>query len=394
MSEASTVIQKHKIRNLLVFIAILLLVIIPKGGFKIAGIPITWGYLYLGFLGTGCIFLLSPTYPFNKRAIACYLATLPFLFYFIIHISVIGFDSSIGNLIAFFVSYMFMPLLFLVLLAGPLGRVDKHYLENLICKAVVVVSVYGLVLFVYKQVLGYYIEIPYITINAADAGTLENKYNQRGDIFKLISTYNNGNIFGVCILFLFPVFYRRHKNIFQLCVVLLALLLTLSRTVWIGVIIFFLIEYRSRLVKLVKVYLFIGVLLFLLGSFVFTQYFQYGSMENFLLDTSFGGRLRQIREAFQPTLFGIEPFENIDEVVYLSIYRQFGIIGFLLFLISFLAPIFIYADAAKDKDKAYFIALIIYCVLCMSDGCTLLIPTLAIYNFVICMAFTKYSPQQ
>ena len=52
-----------------------------------------------------------------------------------------------------------------------------------------------------------------LTVNAGDLGELDSsKFNQRGSVSKLISTYNNGNIFGVCTLMLFPIFYEYTKS--------------------------------------------------------------------------------------------------------------------------------------------------------------------------------------
>jgi hypothetical protein len=392
MSSLKTVIKISTLRNAFAFIAIVLLVVIPKGGFKVSGIPITWGYLYLGFLFMVLFFSLSKNFIVNQKALICYLATLPFLAYFTVHLAVKGYDGTFGNLVAFYTSFAFMPLLFLVFLSGTLARIDIDYLEKLIYRAVLIVSVYGIFLFLHKQILGRYIEIPYITVNSGDLGELEGKYNQRGNLFKLISTYNNGNIFGVCIMLLFPVFYKKYRKKWELAAVLLALFLTLSRTVWIGVIVFFLIEYRKKLLELIKVYAVVLVAVFVVSSFLFTGLFQYGSLGNFVTDTSFGGRIYQIKDALGFSWFGAEVYNVVNEIVYLSIYRQFGLIGFILFCISMFLPFYIFSYSSK-RNWTYFLGVIVYWVLCASDGCTLFIPTLAFYNFVLCMSLVTQRQQ-
>jgi hypothetical protein len=392
MSSLKTVIKISTLRNAFAFIAIVLLVVIPKGGFKVSGIPITWGYLYLGFLFMVLFFSLSKNFIVNQKALICYLATLPFLVYFTVHLAVKGYDGTFGNLVAFYTSFAFMPLLFLVFLSGTLARIDIDYLEKLIYRAVLIVSVYGIFLFLHKQILGRYIEIPYITVNSGDLGELEGKYNQRGNLFKLISTYNNGNIFGVCIMLLFPVFYKKYRKKWELAAVLLALFLTLSRTVWIGVIVFFLIEYRKKLLELIKVYAVVLVAVFVVSSFLFTGLFQYGSLGNFVTDTSFGGRIYQIKDALGFSWFGAEVYNVVNEIVYLSIYRQFGLIGFILFCISMFLPFYIFSYSSK-RNWTYFLGVIVYWVLCASDGCTLFIPTLAFYNFVLCMSLVTQRQQ-
>ena len=99
------------------------------------------------------------------------------------------------------------------------------------------VALYGIVLFVYKIVTGDWIEIPFLTINYGDVGLMDYKHiNRGGDIFKLISTYNNGNIYGVCMLMLLPFYEQCEDKGWKTLIVKASLVLTLSRTVWIGLV--------------------------------------------------------------------------------------------------------------------------------------------------------------
>ena len=83
--------------------------------------------------------------------------------------------------------------------------------------------------------VGRFVEIPFLTVNFHDVGTLETtKYIDRGGIFKLISTYNNGNVYGVCLLMLLPFYNSVEPSKLKRMIVKLSLLLTLSRTVWFG----------------------------------------------------------------------------------------------------------------------------------------------------------------
>lgn len=377
--------------EILFFVAVLLLIIIPKGGFKVAGVPITWGYLYLGLLFIVCIIIIVNKYKFavNSKHYMCYLATLPFVLFFTIHLLIFGYEGTFGNLIAFYISFVFLPFLFYIILSNFLTKINGDYIQNLIAKSVFWIAVYGIFLFVYKQVMGHFLEIPYITVNAADLGELaRSKFNQRGSVAKLISTYNNGNIFGVCTLMLFPVFYNKTRSKFKILIVILALILTLSRTVWIGLIFYFLIVYRNKLLQLAKVYLLGALLLFVIGSIIMTRYFQYGSLQGFILDSNLGGRILQIRKVNEITLFGSRAYTIIDEIVYLSIFRQFGVIGLLLFCVSFFAPVYIFLHT-KNNNFIYFMGVLTYLFVCLSDGCMLLIPTLAFFYFICTMTFIR-----
>jgi hypothetical protein len=376
-----------KIREYLFLIATVLIIIIPKGGFKLAGVPITWGYLYLGFL-----FVLSVIILFDKRKFLvsskqfiCYLATIPFVLYFSINLFFRGYDGSFGNLIAFYVSFVFLPFAFL-LFSPFLKKINTDFLDNLISKAVFWVSLYGVLLFIFKQVTGNYIEIPYITVNSGDLGTLDGKYNMRGSLSKLISTYNNGNIFGVCMLLLFPIFHKQNHSELKLAVVILALLLTLSRTVWLGLLFYFVLIYRDKIFKLIKIYAFLGFVFFLFASLLMNRYFQYGSFLGFILDSNLGGRISQIRQLSGFSFFGNQIFNYIEEIVYLSIFKQLGFIGLVLFCFSFFYPIYM-ALKTTNNNYYYLFGSITYLFVCLSDGCMLYIPTLAFFYFVNTMIF-------
>ncbi|OIV42460.1 hypothetical protein [Flavobacterium johnsoniae] len=382
------ILNNEKIREYLFFIGVLFLIFLPKGGFKIAGIPITWGYLYLGFL-----FLLSILIVINKKKFLvstkhflCYAATLPFVLYFSFNLAFRGYDGSFGNLIAFYVSFGFLPLLFYIFLSPFLKKIDSIFVETLLSNAVFWISLYGIILFTFKQLTGNYIEIPYITVNADDLGTLEGKYNMRGSLYKLISTYNNGNIFGVCILMLFPIFHKQNVSKIKLGIVILALLLTLSRTVWLGLLFYFVIIYKDRVFKLIKIYAFLALILFVFATFLMNRYFQYGSLSGFILDSNLGGRINQIRQFTGVSFFGSQTFDFIEEIVYLSIFKQLGIIGLLLFCISFFSQIYI-AVSTKNNNYPYLLGSLTYLFVCLSDGCMLYIPTLAFFYFINTMIF-------
>lgn len=382
-------LNNQRLREILFFLAVLLLVILPKGGIKIAGIPLTWGYLYLGFLLILSAFVIGIKYRFavNSKHFMCLVATIPFVVYFSLHLLIFGYDGSMGNFIAFYISFVFLPFLFYIIFGYFLARINIDYIEELISNAVFIVALYGIFLFIYKQYTGHFLEIPYITVNAGDLGELAgSKFNRRGSVSKLISTYNNGNIFGVCTLMLFPVFYRRSTSKFKIFIVILALILTLSRTVWIGLIFYFLLNYRNKLQQLAKVYLAGAVLLFLISSFLMTRYFQYGSLEGFILDSNLGGRILQIRKINEITLFGNVPYKIIEEIVYLSIFRQLGIVGLLLFCVSFFAPVYIFFQT-RNNNQVYLLGILTYLFICFSDGCMLLIPTLVFFYFICTMAF-------
>lgn len=382
------ILNNEKIREYLFFIGLLFLVYLPKGGFKIAGIPFTWGYLYLGFLFLLLITILleKKTFFVQSKHLICYLATLPFVLYFSLNLIFRGYSGSLGNLVAFYVSFAFLPLFFYLFLSPFLKKIEYGFIEKKIVQAVFLVSLYGVLLFIFKQVTGHYIEIPYVTVNADDLGTLEGKYNMRGSLYKLISTYNNGNIFGVCILMLFPIFHQKNTSKIKLMIVILALILTLSRTVWLGLLFYFILIYKDSIFRLIRIYALLGLILIVIGTFFMNRYFQYGSLSGFILDSKLGGRIQQIRQLSGLSFFGSQTFKFIEEIVYLSIFKQLGFVGILLFCLSFFMPVYI-AITTKNNNYLYLIGCMLYLFVCCSDGCMLYIPTLVFFYFISTMIF-------
>ncbi|MEC4048188.1 hypothetical protein OX284_002005 [Flavobacterium sp. SUN046] len=384
-------ITKQRMIEILFSIGVFLLIIIPKGGIKVAQVPITWGYLYLGlmFLIIGrYVFIKNQKHSIPLKLLICYLASFLFFIFFIFHLFFLGYDGRKGDLIAYLVNFGFLPFLFLIILPPYFSQLSQDFINRRICNAIFITSLYGIILFVIKNIFKTDIEIPYLTINAADIGDVADKYNQRGNIMKLISTYNNGNIFGVCTLMLFPLFYYNTQKKYKIAIVILALVLTLSRTVWLGLLFFFLIVYRNKIYNLLKSLILVLIFISILSFFFFSSKFQYGSLGGFVLDSRLGGRISQVRQSLEFSFFGLKPFSNVAEIVYLSIFKQLGIIGLLIYLIAFLTPIFLFFNT-KNNNFQYILGVIIYVFVSMSDGCTLFIPTLAFFSFVVAMSFIK-----
>jgi len=389
-------LKKVRLVEILFSIGVFLVVIIPKGGFKVTGVPVTWGYLYLGL-----IFLIIVKNIFNKNRIhfiplkllLCYIASFLFFIFFIFHLYFFGYNGKKGDLIAYLVNFGFLPFLFLIILPPYFSQLSQIYINKVICKAVFIVSLYGIILFIIKNIYKIDIEIPYFTINASDVGEVADKYNQRGNIMKLISTYNNGNIFGVCMLMFFPLFYYNTNEKYKIGLVTLALVLTLSRTVWLGLLLFFVIVYRNNIFNLLKSLIWVSILISILSFLFFSSKFQYGSLSGFVLDSRLGGRISQVRQSLELSFLGLQPFSSVTEIVYLSINKQFGIIGLLFYMIAFLTPIFLFFKT-KNNNFQYILGVVIYVFVSLSDGCTLFIPTLAFFSFIVAMSFIKNNIQK
>jgi len=136
-------------------------------------------------------------------------------------------------------------------------------------------------------------------------------------------------------------------NFLKRLIVRTALVLTLSRTVWIGIILYDaarLIFSKRRGVSLILsslAYVFISVcaILYLLGVL--------GYSSDFILDKSLGGRADSLN--FELRLIPDKPFSSISEIVYASVLDSFGVIGFFLFIIfSYLQFLSTFSPSMKN----------------------------------------------
>jgi len=195
------------LQKLIVFFLVLFCLVFPKAGFKIGDIPITFGYI----LFASVVFMVllrnwqRPLRLADRNRLMIVLLALPFAIYGLFVFYFLGYQET-GFVISFFVNFLLFPISFMYILSIQIDRLDMEYLLSLIKHGVLLISIYGIFLYVYKNATGNFIEIPYLTVNSGDLGALESKNIARGDSYKLISTYNNGNIFGVCVLMLLPLF--------------------------------------------------------------------------------------------------------------------------------------------------------------------------------------------
>lgn len=366
-----------------VILVIVFLVAFPKGGIKVNSIPITWGYVLL--------FLPFPLYlvsvirnKFLPTRLLAYLLTLPFSIWSILILSF----SDTGYLIAewyiaFVVNLLLMPFLLLIVLGNTF---DKVWFQNLFLKTFKIcvrfVVLFGLVHFFYKLYTGVYLEIAYLTVNADDYGMTHLKNNLRGSLLsKLLSTYNNGNVLGICLLILTPLYLKIEKTKLWWLLLGITLLLTFSRTVWVGSL-FLLFLFLIKLMKKNPGKIFLLLLCVPFFFFLFPATVEWADLSpDFLFDKSLGGRDSQLSALTHLSLAGdMKPHGIIREIVYLSIIENFGIIGFLLFLLYLLSPL-ITCNYFKIHSSLQM-SIVVYAVLCMMDGAMLLIPTMCFFWFI------------
>lgn len=363
----------------------LFLVVFPKGGIKFKNIPITWGYLLLAIISLFLLF--RKKYFVRKEHIYSLIALLPFQIYSLLSIYINGIDSF-GFFISFLVSFLFLPFIFFFVFSEYIENLDLDYFFKIFKRSILFISSYGIFLFFYRGFFGSLFEIPLLTANWHEKGLLENIkcINHRGFFLKLISTYNNGNIYGICLLMVLPLYKYLEKSSLKKSIVKLSIILTLSRTVWIGFIIsefffnFFIIKNKKKsLIKfLISSFCFITILL------IFAKFYLHKPF-NWYFDTTLGGRL--VDKSFEVNFFSNLPFINIEEMVYLSIFNTFGFFGLILFIIGMCFSLFYYLFKNMNSEKSpidmcIFFGLLTYLIISISDSASLYLPVMAFYWFL------------
>lgn len=365
------------------------LLVFPKGGIKVAGVPLTWGYigLALAFLWFPLALLRGKSAPVSRARLLVPALLIPFQLTVWMGLLMNGVRDT-GFAISLVVTFFFVPWMLVLVLGIHLDGMDLGYLFRLVRTGILAVAVYGIFLFFYRLKTGSFIEIPFLTVNAGDVGGLENKYIDRGGVFKLISTYNNGNIYGVSLLTLLPLYAWLERSTARNLAVKFSLLLTLSRTVWAGMILYEILQ-RVFVRKLSARALLVlaASLLTVVGGLMYTLTLM-GWDVSFLFDRQLGGRAYQLGALDAATALPRTQFEAILEIVYLSVLHNFGLLGLAGFIVGMAAPVALYFVGAlpftgTEYKRSLAAGLVIYLFVAMSDGALLFIPVMVFYWFIV-----------
>lgn len=373
---------------------VVFLVLFPKGGFKLGGVPITWGYAIIG--SSIVVTLPRVSYCGNflrtqRPTLAAYCCLLPIQLLLVYSLGANGVGDA-GFAVSDIVDFFVLPFAFLCILPAYLSKVRIEKVVSTICWCVFLAAGYGIFLFWWRLHFGSYIEIPYLTVNVADAGTLGDKFNSRPDgLFKLISTYNNGNQYGVSTLLLLPLVDEFDRNVFRRIVIRIALFLTLSRTVWIGIVLNELIQtgrylwndlstssfLRVRYSTLKK-----GGRITVAGIMVLTMTLAFSGV-SFLFDSSLGGRANYLDSIQGVTFLPSQPVEQFVEIIYYSALSMLGVSGLLAIILLFISPLLLVIQfrylLQTKLQVAALLGLLLYIPLAAMDGSLNYIPTMAFY---------------
>lgn len=375
------------------------LVLFPKGGIRLGGLPLTWGYLLLAAFTPAAFavrFLLMPL-RFPRRVLAATLLLLPMQGCFLYAGALYGL-MDLNYVFSTFVGLFALPWIFLLVFGPFFSWVEEAKLRRWFCACIFIAAAWGILLFVMYPLAHRDIEVPYLTVNASDYGTIQSgKSNARGFFLKLISTYNNGNIYGVATLLLFPLYARLETARWRRNTVRLALLLTLSRTVWVGLVINELLSLIPPLFRQIYTFpvLYLGEARRRLFALLATVLLVFGSVSlvtlragnlGFLFDRTLGNRLGEVNAASQTTFLPEHALYGFGEVLYASAAQYWGVTGLVAFLLIMFSPLLIVLGNPTllryPLRRAALKALLVYTVMAGSDGAFNFIPVMAFYWFV------------
>jgi hypothetical protein len=373
------------------------LVLFPKGGIKVGVVPLTWGYLLIALTAPVALVLrlLSLPLRFRPLPLAVLALAVPFQLIVLYAVFVYGIENP-PYFIATVTGLFVFPWLFLFVYAPFLPFVQGRTFARYLCFCIFAAAAWGILLFFLHPIINKFIEIPYLTVNAADYGLIERtKHIQRGIFFKLISTYNNGNVYGAATLIVLPLYRKLEPSRWRRLTVIAALLLTLSRTVWAGLIFAELIPFGVQLWRQARTFpifrfaalgkrlLIIATTVVLVGGSMLFIGFGEDRLA-FLFDPAAGGRSSEV------ALHGItwlpnQPVPAFNEVIYGSAIQHFGILGLLAFLLILFGPFLLLlwdrSALRSPLRRAALEGLLIYAFIGFSDGALDLIPVMAFYWF-------------
>lgn len=373
----------------ILFIAFL--VLFPKGGFKIGNLPITWGYIVFG--GTLPLIALSSVARwggmFSGRSVVALLCFVPFSFYCLFFSLMLGVESP-GAFIANITNVFVIPFGFFICLSGFLDRTERlPFLLDVLKWCIFLAALYGIILFICYYFYGGILEIPYLTINGSEVDPLFKKNNRRGPFMKLVSTYNNGNLYGIATLMVLPLYCILEKKIWRQWIVRLAVIFTLSRSVWFAWIIaeglMAVYVFRQGMRKILGM----GISLMLLGMVLFGLVSLMGRGTDWLFDSELGGRDAQLDTVKEVAFLPTESIRSIKEMVYISIAGEYGVVGLVLFLLLLACPFvsLLFTGGRWAIHRACIAGAATYLAICFADGGFMFIPTMMFFWLVTALAW-------
>ena len=330
----------------------------PKAGIKLGGIPLTISNVLFGLTFILWFFKKIRQGKMNISPLGSFLlVTIGYCIfkYIIAYAGGKGFAESIGYIIPLII----YPLIFFVIFDEVKNKDHIDQIVKIIVSGFWVICLYSLL----QYVVGINkCTIPGLTVNLSDYQEygeywyMTKSNGTQLDEVKIVSTYQNGNLFGIGLLLIYPLVYKYYKennkrkltNI-SLGLFILCTFLTLSRACWLGIAVFIAVEIvfkknrslRDILKKILMIVLACTsiVLIFKYVPQISSRFLN-TSLEDWI---SMSGRTEGVIEVFKTVWdsgsivgliigpYGVSQYSGLAyEMFPLAVFVQLGIIGVIL----------------------------------------------------------------
>ena len=218
----------------------------PKAGIKLSGIPLTVGNVFLAitFFFWTMKKVMNRRMKINKSG---YILIILMLYSLIKYLLIGGFVKNIGYIIPLVV----YPLMFIIAYDTIDTKEKLQKVIKVMCFGFFFICIYALLQYVFGIEK---ICVPGLTVNLSDYTTYganwylqKNNNNSSGIGTKIISTFQNGNLYGVNTLLIYPIVYgylKKENRSFlmyvSLALFVICVFLSLSRSCWLGIVLFML----------------------------------------------------------------------------------------------------------------------------------------------------------
>lgn len=360
-------------------LGIILNIFLPKGGVYAAGIPLTWGYIFLAPTAAWGVITLFFSGRVTAARLIAFASCLPFVGIAALTLASNGADQT-SFVVALFVTFTFLPFALYIAFDNFLPQEKIENALRFASSGFFFVAIWGIIGFVFTAIFKTPLDIPFITTGGGSELSSIDRNNWRGEFYKLTATFNNGNIYGVCTLMLLPVIAKFQPR-WQTNIVKLSIFLTLSRSAWAGLVFYeimhviFVRRQRGAVKSLVLV-------LSVTATLVAALIYMLGLNMAFLFSTDLGGRLHTYENIGEILPFSLQIFDNIYEIVYPSILTKFGYMGLAAFFVALLAPFVLRYLAPRpigDLERSIMLGMTMYLMMCWADGAMLYIPSMFFY---------------
>jgi hypothetical protein len=375
-------------------VALIFLLVFPKSGVYLNGAPVYVLYLLASVLIPVAVMLRVARHGpvLCKQELWFYLLMSPFWTVWVatlLSFGAVSLPIAFGGAFAIIV----MPL-FCLLVAHTTRALPVSYLASVIKWCVRVVVIFGIVSWLWMLLTGDYLSVPYLTEAGGGGTELWQKNNRRGELFKLVSTYSNGNIFGVCLVVVAPIYFLVERSKVARGLLLAALLLTLSRTVWAATLFMLLLtataDFISRRGRKMAI-VFGGVVIVACLAWVLSAHVGGAS---FVFDSTLGDRSKHLWMLGDIHFMPSNQIDVFAEIPYLSVVYQMGVLGLLTFVIFIFAPPV--AAIARFRSSrvriasgfplACVVGLMTYCFASFGDAAFFYVPTVSVFMFIFAIS--------